>query len=187
MNKPGLEYHAIYVQFHPRIQRYLARMVGDFEAEDLTQDVFIRVIQALPAFRGESKLSTWIYRIATNAALDRLRAPSFKRILENQCVDESETAETENVDLDGWIGGEAASPEYKLWRKQGYECYRDKIENLPVNYRTVVALSELEDMTAGEIAEILGLSVDVVKIRLHRGRMKLLRELKAHCKAEDWL
>jgi len=56
-----------------------------------------------------------------------------------------------------------------------------------VSYRTVVALSELDDLAANEIAEILGISVDVVKIRLHRGRARLLQELKTHCNAEDWL
>ena len=96
-------------------------------------------------------------------------------------------AEAEILDQEARNRVEEASPEYELWRKQGYECYLEQIENLPVNYRTVVALSEVEDFTTGEIAEILGLSLDVVKIRLHRGRMKLLRELKAHCKAEDWL
>jgi RNA polymerase sigma-70 factor (ECF subfamily) len=56
-----------------------------------------------------------------------------------------------------------------------------------MNYRTVVALSELEGLAPAEIAEILGLSVGAVKIRLHRGRAQLLRELREHCKAEDWL
>ena len=187
MTETTLDFQAIYDQFHPGIQRYLTRMVGDFEAEDLAQEVMIRVNQALPGFRGESKLSTWIYRIATNVALDRLRSPPFKRRAEDLRLEESEMAEAEFVSQEAWVGAEAASPEYKLWRKQGYECYCDKIKNLPVNYRTVVALSELDDLTAGEIAEILGLSLDLVKIRLHRGRMRLLQELKAHCKPEDWL
>ena len=55
-------------------------MVGEFEAEDLTQEVMVRVSRSLPNFRGESQLRTWIYRIATNAAVDRMREPSFKLI-----------------------------------------------------------------------------------------------------------
>ncbi len=77
--------------------------------------------------------------------------------------------------------------EARVCRWERFESYRDYIQNLPLNYRMVVAVSELEELTANEIADILGLSVDVVKIRLHRGRMRLLRELKAHCKPEDWL
>jgi len=56
-----------------------------------------------------------------------------------------------------------------------------------MNYQTVFVLSELGELTNSEIAETLGLSLDVVKIRLHRGRAKLLRELRTHCKAEEWL
>ncbi len=68
-----------------------------------------------------------------------------------------------------------------------YQCFVDFVKNLRVNYRTVVVLSELEQLTNNEIAEILGLSLDTVKIRLHRGRARLLKELKTHCEAEDWL
>ncbi|MBI3914267.1 MAG: hypothetical protein HY327_08810, partial [Chloroflexi bacterium] len=61
------------------------------------------------------------------------------------------------------------------------------VGNLPADYRTVVELSELGELTNNEIAEILGVRLDVVKIRLHRAREKLYHELRANCKAEDWL
>ena len=70
----SLEFPQIYTAYWPKIARYLARLVGEDEAEDLTQEVFIKVSQALPGFRGESSVSTWLYRIATNAAYDRLRS-----------------------------------------------------------------------------------------------------------------
>jgi len=73
-----MEFNAIYVRYHPKIVRYLARFVGRHEAEDLSQEVFVKVGRSLARFRGESRISTWIYRIATNAALDRLRKPSFQ-------------------------------------------------------------------------------------------------------------
>ncbi len=69
----------LYDEFQPKIRRYLSRLVGTTKADDLTQEVFVKVTQALTAFRGESTLSTWIYRIATNTALDRLRSPAFQR------------------------------------------------------------------------------------------------------------
>src|SRR5574342_539452 len=78
MSGSGFELQEIYDAFQPRILRYLTRLVGQFEAEDLTQEVFVKAGQALGSFRGESQLSTWIYRIATNAALDRLRSRSFQ-------------------------------------------------------------------------------------------------------------
>jgi hypothetical protein len=71
--------------------------------------------------------------------------------------------------------------------KERYECFANFIQDLPPNYRTVVWLSELGDLSNAEIAEVLGLSLDVVKIRLHRGKARLLEELRAYCKAEDWL
>ena len=186
MSEAVMDFPTLYTEYRPKIERYLTRLVGDFEAEDLTQDVFIRISQGLPGFRGESRLSTWIYRIATNAALDRLRSPAYTRSAQDHLPEKSQ-AEAEIEGEIAWMGDEAASPEHKLWRKERYECYRDYIANLPVNYRTVVALSELEDLAASEIAEILDLSLDTVKIRLHRGRARLLQEFKTHCKAEDWL
>jgi len=72
------DFNAIHASYLPRISRYLARLVGQSEAEDLTQEVFVRVSRGLPDFRGDAKLSTWIYRIATNVATDHLRSRSSK-------------------------------------------------------------------------------------------------------------
>lgn len=187
MNETTLDFQKIYDEFRSKIHRYLVRLVGEYEAEDLTQDVFIKVNRALDTFRGQSQLSTWIYRIATNAALDKLRDPSFKRIVQTRPSDGSDSGEAAAEGRDIWAGKEALSPEQQLFRKERFKCYCDAIDKLPVNYRMIVALSELEDLAANEIAEILGLNLDVVKIRLHRGRTKLLQELKSHCRAEDWL
>lgn len=180
-----LDFEQIHADFRPRIRRYLTRLVGESESEDLTQEVFVKVNQALPGFRGESSLSTWIYRIATNTALDRLRSPAFRRFVDGGAMDDDSTGEMAGRDLQA--GEEATAIEQVIFRLERYECYQQFVERLPENYRTVVALSELEDLAVAEIADILGLSLDAVKIRLHRGRMKLLELLKAHCRAEDWL
>ncbi|MFI5179273.1 MAG: sigma-70 family RNA polymerase sigma factor, partial [Vicinamibacterales bacterium] len=68
-----MDFPKLYAEFQPKIRRYVSRLIGANEAEDLTQDVFLKVSQALPAFRGEASVSTWVYRIATNSALDLLR------------------------------------------------------------------------------------------------------------------
>jgi len=187
MTEVELEFEKIHAEFRPRIQRYLTRLVGEHEAEDLTQEVFVRVSRALPTVRGESQLSTWIYRIATNAALDRLRSPSFKRSAQSELSDGPDADDDEAEAQQAGTGEEAPSLEEQIFRKERFQCYEGFIENLPANYRAVVALREVEDLAVGEIAEILGLSPDVVKIRLHRGRAKLLKELKAHCNPLDWL
>ncbi len=77
MNANIYEFNRIYEEYHAKLFRYLARFVGEDDAEDLTQEVFVKIHKALDNFRGESKLSTWIYRIATNTATDRLRSPSL--------------------------------------------------------------------------------------------------------------
>ena len=187
MNPVELDFHTIHSEFRPKIQRYLARLVGETEAEDLTQEVFIRVHRALPTFRGEAQLSTWIYRIATNAALDRLRSPSFQRADPGGLP---ATAGEEEEKIAGrvvWPNEEAPSLEQQVHRQERVECFCDFVKNLPASYQAVVALSELENLTVGQIASLLGLEPGVVKIRLHRGRARLLQELKAHCHPEDWL
>ena len=187
MSEAELDFQKIHADYRPRIQRYLTRLVGEFEAEDLTQEVFLRVNRALPAFRGESQLSTWIYRIATNAAVDRMRQPSYKYAAPAALPADPEAAEAGVEERDVWSGEPAPSLEQQVFSQQGLDCFCDFLEKLPVNYRLVVALNQLSEFTAREIADLLGLSLDVVKIRLHRGKARLLRELKAHCKAEDWL
>lgn len=187
MSEAILDFQSIYDTFRPQVQRYLTHLVGEYEAEDLTQEVFVKVSQALHAFRGESKLSTWIYRIATNTAIDRLRDPSFKRIASDELPEDLDLSEMEVEDRDLWTGEESHSIEQAIHFKEGFTCYCNAIKNLPANYRMVVALSELENLAASEIADILGLNVNVVKARLHRGRAKLLEELKKHCRPEDWL
>lgn len=184
MHDSGLEFPNIYNSFQPRIHRYLTRLVGESEAEDLTQEVFVKVARALPGFRGESQLSTWLYRIATNAAVDRLRSPSFQRMAPIELSDNPFQEEKADVeDRDVWTGEKTPSVEQQLVRKEMNECIRDFIAKLPENYRTVLVLSELEGLQNKEIAEILGVTLETVKIRLHRAREKLKEELVTHCDA----
>jgi RNA polymerase sigma-70 factor, ECF subfamily len=147
----------------------LTRLVGATDAEDLTQEVFVKVGQALPSFRGESKVSTWIYRIATNTAFDRLRSPSFQRAAQAPLeVLALATEEPPGIDED-------------LARKEMNECIRRYIDNLPPPYRSAVVLSEDEGLTNQQIADVLGISLDTVKIRLHRARSRLRSELGSGC------
>ncbi len=183
MSENVLEFRDIYDAYQARIFRYLARMLGEQDAEDLTQEVFVKVSQALSGFRGESQLSTWIYRIATNAALDKMHSSAFRQDVRENLLDDLD----ELGDTEGWMGQEPLSVDQQLMQREMYECFGNFVRDLPVKYRAVVVLSELEELGNKEIAEILGLTLDVVKIRLHRGRDMLFRELRVHCKAEDWL
>jgi RNA polymerase sigma-70 factor (ECF subfamily) len=182
MVKTNLDFQEIYDAFQSKIYRYLRRLVGEFEAEDLTQEVFTRVSQALKDFRGESQLSTWIYRIATNAAMDKLRSPAYKQTVQKRRTMET-VAETETTieNRDAWTGEKEPSVEQRVIQNEMNQCIRDFIENLPGNYKTVVVLSELEGLKNQEIADILQISLESVKVRLHRGRANLRKKLESNC------
>jgi RNA polymerase sigma-70 factor (ECF subfamily) len=175
-NEPGFE--KIYTDFQPKILRYLAHLVGEHEAEDLTQETFVKVNRALGDFRGESKLSTWLYRVATNTALDKLRSPSFRQSASPDLI---EIDETPIDDRNTWTGEKTPLVEQQIYRKEMNDCIAGYIERLPENYRMVLVLSEMEGLSNNEIAEILGVSLDTVKIRLHRGKAKLKQELESQC------
>jgi RNA polymerase sigma-70 factor (ECF subfamily) len=159
----------VYAEFQPKIRRYLVRLVGTAEAEDLTQEVFARVSEALPRFRGDAKLSTWVYRIATNAALDRLRNPAFRR------------AERMLLQIGKPDPERTPGIERELERKEMNECVRLYLDRLPASYRSVLLLSEDEGLTNQQIAETLGISLEAAKIRLHRARGRLRKELGGGC------
>ncbi|MBI3152796.1 MAG: sigma-70 family RNA polymerase sigma factor [Chloroflexi bacterium] len=175
MNTADLEFDKIYTTFQPKILRYLTYMVGEADAEDLTQDVFVKVNKSLENFRGESQLSTWIYRIATNTALDKLRNPSFQQVEPFLELNESQ--------FGGRVFPEGQRPpiEKELIREEMNDCIRGYIEKLPADYRVVLVLSEWEELKNIEIAEILGTTLGTVKIRLHRAKAKLKEELENHC------
>ncbi|NOT05095.1 MAG: sigma-70 family RNA polymerase sigma factor [Anaerolineales bacterium] len=174
-----MEFQEIYEIFQPKILRYLTHLAGESEAEDLTQETFVKVHQGLENFRGESQLSTWIYRIATNTALDRLRSPSFQHVVQSSLSEDLDEIKI----TDKAICPEEKKPliEKQLIREEMNECIRGYIEKLPENYRTVLVLSEWEELKNNEIAEILGVTLDTVKIRLHRAKTKLKEELETHC------
>ncbi|MCK6585529.1 MAG: sigma-70 family RNA polymerase sigma factor [Anaerolineales bacterium] len=179
MSTIELDFPKIYDAYLPKILRYLTRFIGESEAEDLTQETFIKVHQGLGNFRGESRLSTWIYRIATNTALDRMRHPSFQRVDQVSMSDEINEARISRGP--GFSEGQKPPIEKGLIRDEMNDCIRGYIEQLPEDYRVVLVLSEYEGIKNSEIAEILGVSLDTVKIRLHRAKMKLKEELESHC------
>jgi RNA polymerase sigma-70 factor (ECF subfamily) len=179
-----LDFQEVHRLYRPKIFRYLTRLVGPSEAEDLTQEVFLKVSRAIKNFKGGSQVSTWIYKIATNTALDEMRKPSFKRPAAALTAEKSGSAlrpEAEEEQASSPPELESSMAELSLIQKEMYDCLRSYIDKLPPNYRAVIILSVLEGMKNREIAEILGTSVETVKIRLHRGRSKLVKELEIHC------
>ena len=171
------DFNQIYKEYHSRIRNYLARLLGVQEAEDASQEVFAKIGRGLHSFKGESKLSTWIYRIATNTAVDKLRSASFKRATDHTTIED--TARTEHRITT--TGQTNPSIDQKDIRKEMGECVREYIDRLPPDYRTVLVLSEIGEFKNREIADILEISLENVKVRLHRARVSLKKELHSGC------
>ena len=168
------DFKKIHDTYAPRIKLYLGKLAGDNEADDLTQETFARVSRSLNNFRGQSSLSTWIYKIATNTAIDRIR--KNKPAKHNLAYDALEDVEDKNI----WTGESRALDNHVI-RKEMNDCIRDVVFKLPETYRTVIVLSEFEGFKNEDIAGILGLGIESVKIRLHRARLKLKEELSKQC------
>ncbi len=172
------KFQTVYTEFHPKILKYLRRLVGESDAEDVAQEVFVKVGKALEGFRGDSSLSTWIYRIATNAAMDHLRKPGSR----NDAFAPGGVPDDDSPGIEETIpDDERPVLDTLLIRKDMNECIRGVVDGLPENYRSVLVLSEFEGQTNAEITEILGISLDTVKIRLHRARTKLRKALETKC------
>jgi RNA polymerase sigma-70 factor (ECF subfamily) len=182
MPAEAVDFEEIHKTYEPKIHAYLVRLVGEDQVDDLTQEVFMRISRALADFRGESSLSTWIYKIATNAALDLMRRQAFKPGEPLSLEDDLEAETGANLeDRNPWTGEKPLLPEKQVIRQFMDDCISGYIQQLPENYRTVLVLSEYERLSNKEIAAVLDLSVDTVKIRLHRARAKLKEYLLDNC------
>ena len=153
------------------IVAYVYRMVGDYDAAlDLTQEVFIRVYNSLGRYRAEYKFSTWIYRIAHNAAIDHLRRVGASRT-------EEMTVEGEGgISFEKPLASKALTPEQETERGERRAEIEEVVGQLPHAYRELIVLRHSHDLSYDEIAEVTGLPLGTVKNRIFRAR-EAMREL----------
>jgi RNA polymerase sigma-70 factor, ECF subfamily len=179
MNVRDAEFRTLYQEFAPGIRRYLSRLVGGADAEDLTQEVFARAHGAMATRRGDSLVSTWLYRIATNAAIDRLRAASRREVPvtgpAESVVEEGDQVVSEDA------AREAQDADSHVIRKEMRHCILDLVDRLLPDHRAVILLGELRDLRDQEIADALGITLEAAKMRLHRARGELRELLGASC------
>jgi RNA polymerase sigma-70 factor, ECF subfamily len=180
MEPRAADFRALYDEFAPRIRRYLARVVGEAEAEDLTQEVFARAHGAMATRRGDSLVSTWLYRIATNAAIDRLRAASRREVPASASAPAESVAEEEREIASEGAALEAQA-ERRVIRKEMRHCILDLVDRLSPVHREVILLGELRDLSDREIADALAITLEAAKMRLHRARGELRKLLQASC------
>ena len=167
---------SVFQDYQSPIYNYLLRMTQNpAEAEDLTQETFIRVHSSLSTFRGEASLSTWLYRIATNVSYDYFRRKSTRQTKGALSLEETD------VERKGVSAEPPASPEQLSAQSEMSECVEWFIDRLPPSYRAVLVLHDVQGLKNSEIADVLHCSLDTVKIRLHRARKSLRATLNAGC------
>jgi RNA polymerase sigma-70 factor (ECF subfamily) len=180
-NQPtNLDFTKVYGEYYSKILRYLERLTGNKEdAMDLVQEVFVKVNQGLSKFEGRSSLSTWIYKIATNSSYDRFRSTSFRKGKKQTLTEEfvEENKEDRNV----WTGQKETTAVQQLERKEMSSCINRYIYDLNEDYQKALILSEYEGLKNKEIASILGITLDTVKIRIHRARVQLKKNMEQGC------
>jgi len=157
------------------LYRLALRILKDSqEAEDAVQETFLSAFRSIDTFQGRSSIGTWLFRIAYNTALMRLR----KAHPETVSMEGSDSGEGEAEPLE--LFDFSNLPEEELLNHEVQNVIQAAIEDAPSNLRNVFALRELEGLSTAQTAEILGLSEEAVKTRLHRGRLWLRQRLSQY-------
>lgn len=173
---PADEATALFRDYQNRIHRYVLSMVHDpAEAEDLTQDTFLRAYSHRDSLRDPNAVRGWLYRIATHVCLDRLR----QRVAPVSLDDEEGARPVDSVPSKSPSALEVAE------REETGACVQRCLDFLSDSYRAVILLHEAHSLTAPEIAELLGESEGTVKIRLHRARRKLQEIMQMGCAVSE--
>ncbi len=149
------------------------RMLGNpHEAEDLTQEAFLRAYVNIDRYQSNRKFSTWLYRIATNLCIDRIRKKKPDYSLD------AKIQGTEGLTMYSQLASTRSLPEEEIVDMEMKDIVQEAIMNLPEKYRTVVVLKYIEELSLKEIGEILEMPVGTVKTRLYRGREALRKQLR---------
>ncbi|MDD9150003.1 MULTISPECIES: RNA polymerase sigma factor SigW [unclassified Sporolactobacillus] len=150
------------------------RMVGNRqEAEDLSQETFIRAYKHIDQFDNNRSFSTWIFRIATNLSIDSLRRKKPSVSLD------AEIPGADGIVLKELLSGGEILPDERIIRAEMEKIIQHEISLLPEKYRSAVILKYIEDLSLKEISEIMGIPVGTVKTRIHRGREMLRKNMTA--------
>jgi RNA polymerase sigma-70 factor (ECF subfamily) len=172
----------IYEAYHRKVVAYTAKLLGSDLAEDVAQEVFVKVGRSLDTLSDDTKLTSWIYAITINTVRDHARkhgAEAGRLVPAREKHGADDAADDPLAQLPNTT---SRGPEQSAIRNEMVACYLDYVRRLPRRYYVVYALSELEDLSNQEIADRLSLSLGTVKIRLHRARALLHGELRRNCR-----
>ena len=161
-------FEKLVTEYEKAVYAIAQRMTGNPEdAADMTQETFIKAYNSLGSFRGDSKFSVWLYRIANNVCLDFLRSRSRKPTVFLSVEDD----EGEETQLD--VADESQTPELLLERGLTRDAVRRGLDTLPPDYRQILLLREIQGLSYEEISSALGIDLGTVKSRIFRARKKL--------------
>jgi RNA polymerase sigma-70 factor, ECF subfamily len=176
------EFSEIYDTYHGKVRAYAASLLGANEADDVAQEVLVKVGRSLGTLSHPSKLGSWIYAITLNTVRDavRKRAHTPDRLAEGLgSAGENEEGDPALSRIPDTV---SRTPEEDAIRNEMVTCYLDYVKRLPPKYYEVYVLNEFERLSSDDIARRLSLSLGAVKIRLHRARAQLLEELRRNCR-----
>jgi RNA polymerase sigma-70 factor (ECF subfamily) len=163
-----MDFLEIHDKFYERVKKFILASVRDESiADDLVQDAFIRIQENLDSVKDPSKISSWIFRIAHNLCRDH-----FRRRKKSSSHEEIH---------DGLINLLETPLQKKVEQGEMSQCVQDKLNLLPESLRSVLVFSDVMEFSHQEIANILGLSVENVKVRVHRARKKFKKILEEKC------
>ncbi len=161
-----------------RVFNITYRMLGNrAEAEDVAQEVFITVFKQIENFRGDSKFSTWLYRVTVNHCKNRIKYLARRHSRDQDELDE--TSQAQNGAVNG-APVRSKNPDKALESLQMEQLLQEAIASLDDEQRAVVILRDVEDLSIEEICEITGLPDGTVKSRLHRARLVLRKKMQRH-------
>ena len=167
-------------RYKDSITNYLNMMIGDYDmAVDLCQETFLRVYRNIHRYSNVYQFSTWIYRIATNLAIDEIRYRKrrgqvfYKNVWGNRQATEKDVPEFEITDV-------RRGPRDEMLRKESSRVLGDAIRSLPEKYRTAFIMKEVQELPYEDIAKALSCSAGTIKSRLHRARELLQRKLERY-------
>ena len=172
MEPSSLNFYSIFDQYHDRLKKFVTITVkNEWAADDIVQEVFVRAHSKIDTLKDHDKIGSWLFRIAYRQCMDHFRKESRKTPEEMEDFPEVDTSSYSRT-------------ERKLEQHQMSVCVQNQMLLLPENYRTVIWLFDVLGFTLKEIADILELSVENVKIRLHRARNKFKSILSQKCSFE---
>lgn len=159
------------------VYRYAHRLCGEMEsAKDLVQETFLNAYRGFRAFRGDARISTWLYTIASRACM-RMRRKRRGQPERELSLDEF--IPTSDGEFHLQIPVDGLTPEEALENKELREALDQAIQKLPSKYRMTLVLRDMEGLSAKEVGTIMGANERAVKSRLHRARLFVRRELSA--------